>query len=301
MFKHLKPSTQKNYTVIMNKILKKYNVKDLTKDEVINDICTSMHNSGTCKNYIIVCKHILKYHDLLTPELNCKLKIIITQKNCSNKTNEKTEKEEKAWITSDQLDELKSNLLDFHNTTMHNIDKRSISKKELDKIQQCMILFIYTGSEDMPPRRNELALCRINYKGNDYNSVDLESQELIFNVYKTSSTYGSSHIKIPDNIFKLIKDYLYLRDKFFNFNTDFLFLNILRGGVGRNRLEMSTNSLTKYLNKIFGGNISSSMLRKIQSTSYAKNIELDELTKLKERSKKMGHSLSTHIQHYLKS
>lgn len=297
MFKNLSKSTKTNYNIIKKKLYKNYTIEDLAKIKTINKIYDQFENKGTSRNYIIVIQHILKYHNLLTKKLKNHIHKIINDTNkLSNKYN-KTEKEQENWLTMKEIQEIQNKYKKEYNNIL-TLDDKDITKQHINTLQKYMILLLYTGSIELPPRRNDYAICKINCKDKNFNCLDLANQTFVFRNYKTVKTYKTITISIPQEIYTVILRYLTIRKLFFD--SDYFLLNILRGG-GNNKLEMSPNTLTKYINSIFDNKkISSSMLRKIMSSIYTPNINPKELKQLQDISYKMGHSVNTHNAFYIK-
>jgi hypothetical protein len=105
-------------------------------------------------------------------------------------------------------------------------------------------------------------------------------RQFIFNVYKTSKTYGQQQVNIPSQLGTMIKYYLSrVGDK----SKEYKFLPIDKD-----------NAITRLLNKVFGKNVGSSMLRHIY-LSHKYNVD-----DMNEDAKNMGHS-TTEQRAYMKS
>jgi integrase len=228
----------------------------------------------TQRNILIAIVSVLKnlgndlyksYYDLMI-EYNKKIED-------GNKNNEKTETQKNNWMefkdVENKFNELKSKLKGSSN----------ISENMYDNYLNAVVLGLYVLT---PPRRNkDYLLMKVSKDGknmNDkYNWLDIKKKQFIFNNYKTDKTYGQQIVDIPTELFELIKKYLkYKKDGD----------NYLLVKFNGNKLT-SDNSITRLLNKIFGKNISSSMLRHIYLTNRFKDVNKE----MQDTALKMGHSV----------
>jgi hypothetical protein len=122
----------------------------------------------------------------------------------------------------------------------------------------------------------------------NYNFINLDKKELIFNQYKTKKTYGKQVIDISNN--KELLDDLDLYLKYRKSDNDFLLIK--SNGKPFNQ----TNDMTKTLNQIFGKKISTQMLRNIYLTSKYGSVKTD----LKQDVSEMGTSMKTALNIYSK-
>ena len=160
-----------------------------------------------------------------------------------------------------------------------------------------MILSLYIL---IPPRRilDYTAMLILSNKDNinnlnkDYNYIDINNKQFIFNNYKTKSTYNSVIIDIPDNLMNVINLYLKYHNnkKLINKKTIFFLVNY----YGENISQI--NFITKMLNKIFNKKISVSMLRNIYLTS---KYSLD-INNLEKDTALMGTSVNNSLNNYIK-
>lgn len=204
-----------------------------------------------------------------------------------NPTHKKTDKQDKNWITWNEVEEIK--------TELHNKVKsvgKTISKNQYELILQFFILSLYT---DIPPRRNKDYLDMVIVKkyndnmSNERNYLSKSDNKLIFNKYKTSKTYGQQIIDFSDNAELKKATELYLK-----------YHPLMKGRMGKNKTVSllvnyngsplnQINSITRILNKIFGKNVGSSMLRHIYlSSKYG-----EDLSEKQEDAEAMGHSNAT--------
>jgi len=206
-------------------------------------------------------------------------------------TSKKTTKQEDNWIEWDKVME-----------KYNEMSKEALSNKKatLETLLPVVVLGLYTES---PPRRNQdylqMVVARVYKKTKledlptDKNYLTLDTtgnpKEFIFNKYKTSKTYGKQVIPINKNLSVVLKAYFKVhplaKDKK---NKEFAFL------IGPDSHPITAdNSITRILNKIFGKNVGSSMLRHIYLSS---KYNINSMTA---DSEAMAHSL-TQQKDYLK-
>jgi len=209
------------------------------------------------------------YNDLYKIELN-KRKL---------KSRTKTESEDKNWIPKHQLDNTFDSL--FKN-------KEDLNKKQLLDL---ILLGLYTKQ---PPRRNEFRNMLILYNNEDYNDLDnnlnyynINTNEFIFNVYKTLNRYGKQIINIKNPDLKdLLEYYIDL------YNPKYLLGNrILKSDNYSHKLR----SVSK---KLFNKSIGSSLYRKIYVSNIPKGISIDDRLEI---SNDMAHSIDTAVIYYTKT
>jgi hypothetical protein len=215
-----------------------------------------------------------QYYELLT-KLNNDLKV----------RTDKTETQKENWMTQeDNEDKLKS----------LEVNKKITNKKEYTQMLNRLILSLYVLQ---PARRNiDYCLMKLSNDMTDtgFNYLDLKNKQFIFNNYKTEHKYNTVKIPIEDDLMKVIQSYLkhhpqkaQLRNKKHNVH----FLVHMDGEPINNSAE-----ITKTLNKIFGKNISSSMLRNIYLSSKYSGM----MKELKNDVADMGTSVDVAMETYIK-
>ena len=174
--------------------------------------------------------------------------------------------------------------------------KRKIDKATFNKLLNYFILSLYTL---INPRRNkDYSLMKIasNTDNDNYNylMIDKKNMKFILNKYKTDKKYHSVEIDVPDDLIEVIQLYLKyhpLKAELKKKDYDIPFLVDEQGKGLKNSTE-----ITKILNKVFGKQISSSMLRNIFLTDkYG-----DVMDKLKSDVKHMGTSVDVAMNTYIK-
>jgi hypothetical protein len=204
-----------------------------------------------------------KYYDLMM-DINKKLDLL-------SKEHKKSDTQEKNWLEWDDV-------INKFNELNKNIKmSKNISEDQYDIILNTVILGLYVLA---PPRRSkDYLLMKIDTKQDDkqFNYLDLKKKQFVFNNYKTNKTYGEQIVNISDDLILLLKKYL----KYKKTDNNFL-LNKFNGDEIK-----SDNAITRKLNKIFGKNIASSMLRHIYLSSKYGSVSKEQ----SEDAKDMGHSL----------
>ena len=198
----------------------------------------------------------------------------------ANDTSDKTTKQEKNWIEWDEVQKK-------YNELCANLAKDK--KPTLEHLLPVVVLGLYV---EIPPRRNQdylqMRVIRLTPKqksdtlSKEFNYCVLRKSvptEFIFNKYKTSKTYGSQTIVIPATLSETIKKYIKVHP--LTKEKEFSFL------VGVDGTPITAdNSITRILNKIFGKNVGSSMLRHIYLSSKY------DINSMKSDAEGMAHSLS---------
>jgi hypothetical protein len=198
-------------------------------------------------------------------------------------TNVKSEKQERNWINSDDIHKMKEERWKALNEKIGN--KAKITPGVYDELLNALLVSLYT---DTTPRRNQDYMKMVIVKKwnektmpNDVNYLDLAGDRFIFNVYKTARKYGQHIVPVSEPLHAVLIKYLkYHPDK------GGKWLNTPHFLVGVDGKPLTAiNAITRRLNKYFGKNVGSSMLRHIYlSGKY--NIE-----EMKQDAIDMGHSV----------
>jgi integrase len=205
--------------------------------------------------------------------------------------NVKSNKEESNWITREEIYELIKKLKS--KTNNKNLTPRQI----VDTYQQHLVLNLYT---QLPPIRNDYADVKIVQNSFDekcidtnYNYIVIDEKILVLCNYKTAKYYGTKKIPLPDPLMELIIEYQKIKKDLLGYSGDFLLINTT------NKTQMNTNTLTKYLNKIFSPKkVSSTILRKVYlSEKYPITYSMSEM---QADAAVMGHNIAIARQVYTK-
>lgn len=159
-------------------------------------------------------------------------------KETTNKS-EMTEKLEAAEITPEEMKQVVSNL----KTNAKALNRKTkLTMANIQEIQNYVIVSLYHGH--IPPRRGidftEMVL-KPTVKATE-NYIDMDELKLVFNKYKTASTYGTQEIDIPPKLEKILKKWIAIIPD----DVNHLLFN-------SKREPLSNVSLNQRLNEIFGG------------------------------------------------
>ena len=267
-------STIKSYVQNLEKILKKLESSDFKVLEDFSKVDKAIENLSplTRRNYynaIIVYLQAVKAKDDIIKKYVEIRDIRNTEYEAFTKTNTKSEKQEKNWLSKEELDGVLEHW------------------KSFDK-QKYMVLKLYM----MYPLRNDMRDMQLmtygkynkmsdeDKKGNNYFLKRQKPLAYFFalNRYKTAGTYGQKIIELDASLNKEIGTFLRKSG-----HTSYLFTK--KSGAPFSSIEFS-----KYVNSIFkktGKNISTTMIRHIMATLSGG----EALKKQKELADNMGHSL----------
>ncbi len=256
--KHLSENTKKGYYITIIKVLTPFK---------------TVKSYKTCFNH---------YYD----------KMMMLNKGIREETNtnEKTEKQNENWLDLKDVEKIFYSL-----TEKVQSMKKEITASDWNTIIKWMTLALFVLQ---PPRRNKdyiemVAVKKYNDKmPNTKNYLSVSEMTFIFNVYKTSKTYGKQIIPIENEELKAtINKYLnfhpLLNGKKITATQEIPFLCTAEGH------ELNkTNSLTRIINSCFddgihkGKHIGSQLLRHIWLSSKY------DIDKMKYDAKSMAHSMA---------
>jgi hypothetical protein len=245
-----------------NKVVKYLDtLKDTTSKNVLNSIIVAL------KSYPKTPEEILKKYNKLLEE---KTKQFFKDYNA----HEMNEKDSENWITKKEVDEIKHKL----KKQADKVNIKEPNRQNIDTFQQYLILELYTI---LPPLRNNFSDTIIESDPevalkSPKNAIDLKNKRFILKVYKTNTVYGTKFINLPKLIIKLVKKWQKLN------NTGYLLINTT------NKSPMTSNGITKYLNKIFKPKkVSTTLLRKLYLSDKYSVQEMEDDAYI------MGHSVKT--------
>ena len=206
----------------------------------------------------------------------------------------KTKKEENNWLDWNEILDIRKKLYkQVRSFDIHKKEKKELNGQEKTILKKYTILSIYTY---LPPRRLEIAsLIKINKKDYDKlietksklkdNYIVIKNKSNMFfsyNVYKSNRIYNNQTIEIPKKLIKVLN--LWLK---YNNDCDYLF--------STNKKQMSSNTLSKFINNIFlPHKISVNMLRHIYITSM---VDVETEKQKDKMAFLMGHSKFTQSQY----
>jgi integrase len=191
----------------------------------------------------------------------------------------KSETQMANWIT---WPEVESRLKELEEEVLKFAKSKMITTAQWNTLLSFVVLALYTL---VPPRRNQdYQDLYVVKKGadkleKDKNYYDLATKKFIFNKYKTSKAHGAQEVEAPEALQNILALYMKLHP-----NKDKTEKKLLVNADGS--ALSSVNSITRILNKIFGKQIGSSMLRHIYlSSKYG-----DTVKEMKEDAEAMGHT-----------
>jgi len=197
----------------------------------------------------------------------------------------KTEAQEKNWLSKERMDEY---IAEAENKGKKSSRKRvNITTNDYNDVMDWTIVSLYTK---MPPRRNkDYSEMKIN--SDTGNSYDTDTNELVFRNYKTEGKFGEQRFslsKYPE-MNKVMKIWMNKRSN----NEEGYLLSSHDGSYS----FKSSNSMTRRLNKIFGGHkVSSTALRSMYLSDKYKDTNLD----MKEDAEFMSHTVGIQQTVYVK-
>jgi len=258
-------------------------------------------SENTQRTYIISIVSLLKEQ---TEPKNKKLydtyyKILIEFNNKLKNNTEKSEKQEKNWISQDQVQETYNKLEEAAAPYLLAKRKKDANAKEWTHILDWFVLGLYVCQ---PPRRNIDYILMMVIKtfspemDKRFNYYSLDDNTMYFNNFKTQKTYKLQTIPANDKVKENFKKYLEnhpLRAQIKKLKGS-QFVPLLVNFEGH-PVE-SKESITRILNKIFDKKVGSSMLRNIYLTNKYSAINKEK----QEDAANMGTSTGTMDTNYIK-
>jgi len=284
----------RNLVTLNNRQLFK-NLAFLKKHEKINDLL-KVYAPTTRKTLLGTIVSVLRMYKTKTGYKKCfnywegQMQESISEFKKQPK-NKLTDAKMKNWIDWKDVVDIQKSL----NKKIADIRIKTITAKEYNDVLSSFILTLYTA---FPPRRNidymDMSVMK-RWKKNmpdDKNYLDLDGEQFIFNKYKTFKKHGQQIISFEDNdAFKhilkiLLKVHPLVKGRWKD-------VPMLVNSQG-NKFT-ANNSITRLLNRIFGGKkVGSTMLRH----SYLSHKYGDNLAERKADAKAMGHDVNT-AQNYI--
>lgn len=195
--------------------------------------------------------------------------------DAENQKQMKTDKQNDNWISFDEVKIIHNNL---KKETSPLWSKEKLSTDELQRLQNYIILSLYTM---IPPRRlldyTEMKIKNIDKENDNF----MEKNKLVFNKYKTAKFYGKQEVEIPLKLKLLLNKWIKLNP------TEYLLFDVKND-------KLTPSKLNQRLNKIFNKNISASMLRHIYISDEVL-AEMPALEKLKKVANDMAHDIGTQM------
>jgi hypothetical protein len=205
-------------------------------------------------------------------------------------TNQMNENQKESWIS---WDDVLNKYNEIKNKVLLSIKNKTIADKHDKYLLPFIVLALYAHEENEVRRNADYQYMYVINKysetyPDDKNYLDLTNKVFIFNVFKTSKSKGQQVIKISEPLFNDIMLYLNnypLNNNIKNIKKDKTPIPLLVNKDGS--VLSQVNSITRILNKLFGSNVGSSMLRHIFIT-YKLGPTLNKLEMI---ASNMGHSM----------
>jgi integrase len=189
----------------------------------------------------------------------------------------KTPKQEENWLSWNVILAHEKRLAEDSDKI---VKQGILSIADWNTLLSYMLLSLYTK---FAPRRNQdyqfMKIVKSEKQATnlDFNYYVLDKHEFIFNKYKTAKAHGEQRFDVPDDLVKVIE--LYLKKHPGVSKSPYFFL------VNHDDTPLpSVNSITRILNRIFGKNVGTTMLRHIYLSS---KYDVEEMNK---DSEQMGHT-----------
>ncbi len=220
------------------------------------------------------------YRDLMLSDIKAYNQSITKQ--------EKTEAQEKSWVTQE---EVKQKYNELQKRADKLVKKDNLTNSEVQEVQNFIILALLSGVH-IPVRRSkdyvDFKIGNIDEDKDNY--ISQGGKELVFNSYKTSKHYGTQKIKLPTKLRNILKRWIAINP------SDYLLVDSRMNPLGGEN-GSSTNGAVKLnqrLERIFGKKVGVNGVRHSIITEKYRHIELE----MKKTMKKMGPSdnqLTTYV------
>lgn len=158
-----------------------------------------------------------------------------------------------------------------------------LTAKQWDTLQRYLVICLYTMT---PPRRNLDYLEMVVSRNGKHESVEHnyylpKEAKFVFNIYKTAKTHGAQTLDVPADLAAVLARYLRQHPLGKGKGAALFKLLVRVDGTP----VAAGNSITRMLNKVFGGKVGASLLRhSYLSSKY-------DLEDMQEDADAMGHSM----------
>ncbi len=184
----------------------------------------------------------------------------------------KTENQTINWVEKDELENL---MKELKNNAILLYKKEKLNIKDLQEIQNYIILTLFCG-DFIPPRRSkDYVNFKIKNIDKDKDNYML-NKEFIFNSYKTAKTYGQQKVEIPKELKTILNKWIKINP------TEYLLFDI-------SLQPLTSVKLNQRLNKLFGKKAGVNQMRKTYLSDKYSDL-IDTKKELDEDMKKMGSS-----------
>jgi hypothetical protein len=273
----LSESSVKTYTSILRNLHKRaFDNKEVTlKDfDDVNTIKqnlkdTNIYSRKTILSALFVITKNAEYQEMMMKDAD--------KYNKEQNEQVKTESQKVNWIDQNEV----HRTFKEYETKVKMLLKldRPLDKKEMQYYQSFIIICLTSGIF-IPPRRlkdwSEFKIKNIDMDKDNYLESKKTSSQFFFNNYKTNKFYGKQSVKVPNELHKILKQYLsYVKEDY-----------LLNDSFGK---KLTPVKLNQRLCKIFGKNVSVNILRHSFLTEKYK--EVPAITEMNQIAKDMGHNV----------
>ena len=272
---NLSTSSVKTYVSILSNLYKKLNGDgniewfERENDEILKYLDDKNNQTQkTTLSALFVLTNLKEYQTVMNT--------IMKKVNDDYKNQKMNEKQKDNWMSVNQIKE-KYNALSVDANLMLN-KKKILNENVLMEF----LLMSFLSGVIMPPRRSldysEMKIRNFDIKTDNY----YKANKFYFNKYKTVKTYGLQILELPKELNNVLKRWIKIN------TNDYMIYS-------SNNKKLSCPQITRILNKVFGKNISTSMLRHIYLTNVYKDVP--QINKMENLANEMGHSISTAMEY----
>jgi hypothetical protein len=279
---------------------KEYSDLNFLGEERVMNIIKGKKTANTQYNYLNACNSVLKCFPEYE-EIGKKYSglVMLHQKEMKKveeeNRGEKNERESKNWIEWEEVMKRHSELEE--QTKGFRSKGERLTGQQYELLLRYVVLSLYTM---LPPRRNrdyhwmkivnKESSLRYNTESGNYFIID--KGVFLFGDYKTVDSHGIQEIKVPEELMKVLMEYIKFRPKYVEY-----------GESGKKKINWrnqgnlllkydgsivdSDNYMTRLLNRIFGRNIACGMLRHSYVSKMYRGINPKEMFEVADA---MGHS-----------
>lgn len=208
--------------------------------------------------------------------------MLVDFRNVNKKYKEqlKSDTQNNNWITQAEIKDIYTKL---EKEVKPYFKKKDLNDNEIQRLMDYIILSLYYL---LPPRRildySLMKVFDIDKEKDNY--IDHDSNEFVFNKYKTAKNYGLQRVKIPTKLKNILKNYIQIIKE----KSNYLLFN-------KNGSMLASPQLVSKLNKIFNGRkISVNILRHSWITE---NLKIPRLKDMEQMAQKLGHNVETMMQY----
>jgi hypothetical protein len=195
-----------------------------------------------------------------------------------------SDKQKENWLSFDQVKEVESRLFAMIKPILSQ--KSELSPEQKTMLTNWLLLALTTGVY-FPPRRSEWSFIKLkDYNPETDNYIDMKKGVFVLNRYKTAKVYGRDEVAYGKPFGTLLKKAIAQ-------------LNGQTYLLENKGKPFSAPLITMRLNRLFGKNVSTSMLRHIWTTEKYK--DMPSLKELTANAEAMGHSVSQHLEYIVHS